>query len=257
MIRQYVWQDGIPLIHSSTSQLRTMVSRHQSGPHIALNKWTTQLGSPIPSDVWNLTWRAYRSAAENTFLWQILYRVPATQRWRLPARPLTDPETWCTRCSLNVTEDLFHFIWDCPVSRQCWTWCTTLLSWVSMGSRTATQLQSAHVLIATALPLQWETPDRLWQTVRAILCWIIWKDRNSHVFGGEQSNVQRMIALSWHRLAVYVRVAWKELLRRVRLREITLTEARSLMTDQFGDMVKIWSLHEIQVRVAPVPPRPP
>lgn len=65
-----------------------------------------------------------------------------------------------------------------------------------------------------------------------------------------------MIALAWHRLSIHDTVAWKELLKKVRLREITLTEARTHKADQFGAMERIWTLHEIQVRVAPVPPRP-
>lgn len=254
---QYQWQDGNTLIHSSTGQLRRMVTRHQMSPHAALHKWHNQLGTPVPSDVWQLTWIDFRSAAENTFLWQLLYRIPATQRWRLLGRPATDPETWCSRCNLQVTEDLFHCIWDCPTSRQCWEWCSSILSWVSPGTQAPIRIQPAHVLIAAALPQAWDTPDRLWKTFRAIVCWIIWKDRNCHIFGGEQSNVPRMIALSWHRLSMYVNVAWKTLLKRVRLREVTLPEACSLMADQFGEMGKIWTLHEIQVRVVPVPPHPP
>lgn len=88
----------------------------------------------VPSNVWSLTWMEYRSAAENTFLWRLLYRILATQRWRFPDRPASDPEMWCTRCSLHVTEDLFHCIWNCPMSRQCWDWCAALLSWVSTGT---------------------------------------------------------------------------------------------------------------------------
>lgn len=85
-----------------------MIAPNQMSPHVALRKWTAQLGTPVPSNVWNMTWIGFWSAAENTFLWQIRYRIPATQRWRLPGRQAADPETWCSRCSLQVTEDLLH-----------------------------------------------------------------------------------------------------------------------------------------------------
>lgn len=171
-----------------------MASRHRQSPTLRF------VNGPISCNVWQLTWIEFRSAAENTFLWQLIYRIPATQRWRFPDRPSTDPETWCSRCNLQVTEDIFHCIRDCHKSRQCWDWCAALLSWVSPGTQAAIQLQPEHVLIAAALPQAWETPDRLWQTIRAIICWIILKDRNGHIFGGDQSYVSRMIALSWHGL---------------------------------------------------------
>lgn len=119
LLTQYVWQDRTTLLHFSTSQLRRLISRARMAPHCALSKWATQLGKPVLSNVWSLTWMEFRSAAENTFLWQPLYRIPATQRWHFQDRPNSDPKTWCTRCSLNVPEDLFHCIWDCNNSRRC------------------------------------------------------------------------------------------------------------------------------------------
>lgn len=227
------------MLNSSTSQLRTMLVRHNLAPHTALAKWTNQLGQTTPEEIWLSTWVNYRSAAENTFLWQLIYRIPATQRWRHPDRPATDSATWCTRCTLNVTEDLLHCVWSCPASQRVWQWWEKLLAWVSFGPPGAIRLQPEHVLIAVALPDSWETPCWLWITVGAILCWIVWKDRNSHVFGGDHTNVQRMIALSWHRLSLYVKVAWIELLGKVRLCVGTLTEARDLMAAHFGAMGKI------------------
>lgn len=88
---QYQWVDGTPLVESSTAQLRSIQVHHAAQPHGALRKWTEELGRPIPDDVWQFTWMDFRSAAENTFLWQILYRILATQRWRFPERAREDP----------------------------------------------------------------------------------------------------------------------------------------------------------------------
>lgn len=106
---QYQWTDGTPLIDTSTSQLRLIQVHETAGPHVALRKWTVQLGRPILDDIWHLTWMSFRSAA-NTLLWKFLYHILSTQRWRMPGRSYADPEIWCLRCSLGIPEDTFHCI---------------------------------------------------------------------------------------------------------------------------------------------------
>lgn len=101
---QYQWNDGTSLVDSSMSQLRLLQVKLQvheaASPHVALRKWMVQLSRPIPGDIWHLTWLSFRSAAENTLLWQFLYRFLATQRWRLPGRSASDPKT--TQCSQTI-----------------------------------------------------------------------------------------------------------------------------------------------------------
>lgn len=107
---QYCWSEGTQsldpqLVDSSTAQLRRLHVRQAASRHNALNRWEARLGCPIPDDVWELTWLNFRSATENTFLWQILYQILATQKWRFPRNLATDQETWCSRCSLGIVED--------------------------------------------------------------------------------------------------------------------------------------------------------
>lgn len=78
LITQYCWEDGTMILNSSTSQLRLLQVHALNDRHGALGKWTAQLGRPVPESLWQLTWINYRSAAENTFLWQLIYRIPAT-----------------------------------------------------------------------------------------------------------------------------------------------------------------------------------
>lgn len=257
MISQYNWTDGTSLQNSSTSQLRLLqVYLHPSG-HGALTKWNGQLGHQIPDALWQVTWITYRSAAENTFLWQLIYRIPATNKWRLPDRSATDPDTWCPRCPLRTPEDSFHCIWACPASRECWEWSSSIISWVSQGRQQGIQIQPVHIFIAEELPQIWDAPVRLWHTLRAITCWVIWKERNKHIFQGEVFSMPRTVALVWHRLSIYVRAAWNELLSQVRQNRFSLVDAKERMVCFFGAEGKLWTLHEVQVRVSPVPPRPP
>lgn len=147
--------------------------------------------------------------------------------------------------------------WGCIVSCRCWDWGTFVLQLVSLSFSAASSLRPGHILVAEALPPVWEVPTQLWDTLRAILCWLIWKDRNGHVFGGERSEVLRVINLAWHRLMPYLHVAWRVQLQQVRLGQFSLFEAQTIMATQFGRAGILWSLHEVSLHVPPVPPRPP
>lgn len=253
----YGWQDGTALVDSSTAQLRRMQVTQQASPHTALTRWETRLGCSIPTDIWQLTWLSFRSAVENTCLWQILYQVLATQKWRFPTRPAWDRELWCSRCSLGLVEDSFHCIWGCPTSRKCWEWGYWVIKLVSRCPPSPLHLRADHVLLAVALPQAWDVPFQLWHSIRAILCWLIWKDRNAHVYGGDRSDVNRIKGLAWNRLTIYMQLAWRQLRQKVRQDRLLFSEARALMADQFGTEGTLWSLHETALQVPPVPPRPP
>lgn len=132
MMLQYKWRDGTDLLHSSTTQLRILQTMDLSQVHIALSKWEAQLSCTIPVDIWESIWVPYRSAAENTFLWQLLYRIPATNKWRFPNCPTSNPNTLCSRCSLQVQEDVLHCIWGCAASRECPARMLGLVFWHSI-----------------------------------------------------------------------------------------------------------------------------
>lgn len=149
---QHGWQDGIPLLHTSTAQLRNIQAQQRLFPHLALEKWRNQLGSQVPTSIWGQTWLNFRSANENTFLWQLIYRVIATQRWRFPTKSPLDPSTWCTRCNLGIREDIMHCIWSCPHSRGCWHWGETLLTASSQNGTLCSGLLPGHVFLAQPLP---------------------------------------------------------------------------------------------------------
>lgn len=120
LITQYNWLDDRlddnSLLNSSTSQLKILQARALTSEHGTLNKWVTQLGRPISEAIWHEMWILYRSAAENTFMYQLIYRIPATNKWHLSDRPATDADTWCPWCNLHLFEDTLHCLWDCSTS---------------------------------------------------------------------------------------------------------------------------------------------
>lgn len=254
---QYHWADHTPLLNSSTAQLHALQARHRQTPHTAHLKWEMSLAQPLPENIWSSIWIQYRGASENAFLWQLLYRVIATQHWRFPTCPATDPSTWCTRCTAGIREDLTHCIWSCSISEHCWLWGTHLLH-LSLGNSAATiQIGPAHIFIAAPLPVEWLVPEKLWHLLKAILCWQIWKNRNAHYMAGKQADAQKIVRKSWHRLGMYMQKEWRFLLKQINLGKLTLDEAKQMMTSQFSSCPDIWNLHGLILQVPLVPPRPP
>lgn len=152
LLVQHKWSDGVLLLDTSTSQLRALQAQNRFKPHGALSKWETELGCNIPIDIWSGMWLNFRGASENTFLWQLVYRVIATQKWRFPALPAVDPQVHCTRCDLGVREDVVHCVWGCSLSQPCWQWGLGLLTACS-GRRSRQgglrgNLEPAHIFVA-------------------------------------------------------------------------------------------------------------
>lgn len=257
LLTQYQWNDGTPLLNTSTRQLHLLQANQRNTPHTALSRWSTTLACQIPPQIWSSIWQNFHGASENTFMWQILYQCIATQSWRFPRSPASDPATWCKCCQLEVREDIVHCLWTCPVSASCWRWCEYGLGLASMNDTVNIVLNPSFVFVAWPLPLTWQVPSKIWQILRPVLFWQIWKDRNAHFLAQKPANHNRIIRKSWHRLGMYLRKEWRYLVRKVHLGKISASEAEEIICDQFGRNPTIWNLHGLTLEVPPVPPRPP
>lgn len=63
--------------------------------------------------------------------------------------------------------------------------------------------------------------------------------------------------MAWLRLGVYIRIAWRDLLVKVRSGSLVLPSALDIMEARFGTQGKIWTLQDLQINFPPVPPQPP
>lgn len=234
-----------------------MLAQQRQIRHPTLAKWEADLARQVPETIWASTWISYRGTAENAFMWQLLYRVITTQPWRYPAKPATDPNVWCTRCNTNTREDTIHCQWSCPISVTCWQWGAQLLQIATPNREAVINLGPEHIFIAIPLPENWQIPDRLWQTLKAILCWQIWKNRNAHFMAGKPAEAEKVIRKAWHRLGMYLRKEWRHLTQKAEQGKITTDEAAQMMHSRFGDCPNIWNLHRLHLQIPPVPPRPP
>jgi hypothetical protein len=112
--QQFEWSDGLSIFATSTWHMWKLQST-TTRVHSALVRWREEAGwSPNMRNLWRDTWVPFRSAKENSFLWQVIYRIPATQKWGHPHLERLDTETHCTRCRRQRQEDITHFLWTCP-----------------------------------------------------------------------------------------------------------------------------------------------
>lgn len=128
LLTQYTWLNGPQLTTYSTSALRMLQNQQVANDHPAIRKWEAQLHTRLPEHIWHNTCLPFRSAKENFFLWQIIFRAIATLSWVFPNRPHSDCVTWCHRCPLQVREDILHCLWQCPSSQECWNWIGELIT---------------------------------------------------------------------------------------------------------------------------------
>lgn len=197
---QYTWADGTPFLETTTSLLSSLQAHQRFRPHKAATRWEAELGTPVQPNVWSGIWLNFRSASENTFLWQVFFRVIATQRWRFPYLLPNDPQTFCTRCDLGERDDILHCLWSCPNPRICCQWGWNLLQAI-LDNRHITgglqgALKPAHILVAASLPEEWKISQKFWHILRAVLCWQIWKAGNEHFMADRRSVHRRTIRKS-------------------------------------------------------------
>jgi hypothetical protein len=82
--QQFEWADGRRFFDTSTAHIRK-IKDTSTTPHTALQKWRERANwAPDMKQVWKETWFPFRSAKENCFFWQVLYQIPATNKWRNP-----------------------------------------------------------------------------------------------------------------------------------------------------------------------------
>lgn len=107
--------------------------------------------------------------------------------------------------------------------------------------------------MASDLPVAWDAPHRLWQILRATLCWHIWKDRNEKFFTGG-ANPEQVIHRVWHRRGTHVRIEWSKLLREIRSGKITILEARDRLAFLFrSGRSGVGTTQDIRIQVPPCP----
>jgi hypothetical protein len=254
----YEWSDGKQVVDTSTAYIRKLQSSITPGAHRSLQRWRRHYRwEPDWRKVWRNTWLPYRAAKENCFLWQILYRSPATQQWRLPKLSRRDRATHCTRCNKGTQEDILHCIWNCPQSLVVWDWVCTMLQLVSRNRQVSLELKFQHVLLAEDLPPDFLIPKKFWAIFRAVTCWEIWKARCSHFMEDVRTTPISIIRKIWYRVCIYLSLFWRLKCSKIRTGPMEAGRAVQQMQRDFRRSTSIWSVHDNRLHTPSLPPRPP
>lgn len=71
------WKIGHDFFHVTTVGIRKMLQKEPK-EHVALKKWKIELGN-IPLNLRGSIWMKGKEEKVNFFMWQLVYRAPATQ----------------------------------------------------------------------------------------------------------------------------------------------------------------------------------
>lgn len=188
---------------------------------------------------------------------ELIYQIPATRHLRFRELPATDQRTWCTQCDQQEMEDIIHCIWNCPISREVWKWVNFIVCTAAPMSDRYPLLQLVQGFVAVEFQGNLGIPKRLWDTLRAVTAWCIWKARCKHFMDATCSNSSSIIHTIWARFGIYLRKDWNGYLHKIRLGQLTRAEAINHMIRSYGNCTNVWEIHEDKLQIPPVPPRPP
>lgn len=131
--------------------------------------------------IWKSIWHLYLIEAKRHFLWQIACRISITnlvQNWNLPP---TNQDMWCTRCRTQTLENIPHYIWSFPKSRNIWIWTIDLLEHATPNHKQDhLSLDNALIRVSIGVPLQTchaISPFKYSEIIHGVAYWQIWKVR--------------------------------------------------------------------------------
>jgi ribosomal protein L37AE/L43A len=187
---------------TTITQSRKILGR-STGLHKSVRNWLENLhGHLTLKRLWKKTWLPYRSVQENCFLWQLIYRIPAKQRWRSQGQEVEAEDLKCTRCQSYSIEDVIRCIWHCSES-----------SAVGVGPRpSATRAGNVSLNLTYANVIRStsgggiEKPEflkMLWALIASICWYTVMESPMSHYMKGKKSSASTILARVRSRLRTY------------------------------------------------------
>lgn len=170
-------------------------------------------------------------------MWQILYQIPTTNKWRFQGIPDLEANKICKRCELDI-EDTKHCLWDCPKAREIWAWVSFLTPLTSLDPNRTISLSPQQVLLGDALNCLPAIPQHWWVALRVMTLWHIWCDQNAEV-RQDQGSPHHTKAHIRQQLHAYLRVAWSKLRVRVDAGSIADDKAIEIFRFNFGFHKKV------------------
>lgn len=143
--------------------------------------WSAQLQYGLEiNEACKTIWQPFLAVKESCFAWQILYQIPATNKWRHQGISNSEEEQQCKRCK-GAIEDTKHCLLDCPKVRPIWEWVALLTPLTSQDNSRRIAVSPQQALLGEDLDCSPAIPQHWWSALRITSLWHIWLDRNADV----------------------------------------------------------------------------
>lgn len=222
--------------------------------HISIQRWEQHTQWVLTTNiVWDEVWQNFRIEKINSFLWQVLFNAPATNRWRNRNKPHSDVANHSPRCHRNRLEDLEHCLWECPRGRKMWKWTIKLIP-ITAVCTTSIQLTTTQALIVE--PLDDHVPRFWWRSVRAATIWHIWTARNQEAIPKKRAPFVGTKAKIWQQVHRDLINEWN---RRVEQCAKGIIMEQQLVQNykfDFGQNSAMYTIQGAKIHVACIPPEP-
>lgn len=179
MIECYTWKDGRGIFETDTTHLRLLLNPPVTEMHVGLQKWAKfSVQVPPPKALWTDTWKPFRAAKINCFLWQLIYRIPATNVCRWPKLPRTHEDTHYKRFTNREAKEINHCFWECPKVHGIWRWVEFMLQQMTTHPQDRIWLTLGQTLVGVPMEDTVMVPEKWWVVLHAASIWYIWIARN-------------------------------------------------------------------------------
>jgi hypothetical protein len=163
----------------------------KDGSYTASSAYKIHFEGQVRSEAPTIVWQQWAPAKCKLFLWLLLqdrlWCADRLQRRRCPN------EYFCPLCVRNL-ETSWHLFFECPFAQQIWQ---GVASWRNCGplAPSVWALEKSfsavwHKILASALPCHRKGT----KSIFTLVCWAIWRERNSRIFQGKLAPKSAIIA---------------------------------------------------------------
>jgi hypothetical protein len=118
---------------------------------------------------------------------------------------------FCTFCRRNL-ETVKHIFTECPHSHRVWE---EIADWASLPGFKPQDWLAEASMIEWFTNLSGQNTRSRWKgasSLSILICWALWRERNSMVFEGEEKSIARLITEIKDEASLWVRAGAKHLL---------------------------------------------
>jgi hypothetical protein len=142
-------------------------------------------------------------------MWSLLQKAVAVNIWRhCGSRQASET---CPCCDDGDPESIRHCFFACPGATRAWDFATSVIHHVTghrKDAHTWNHFSWEQCILGVDLPPPFRPYQHLWSLLRRSTLWIIWIQRNMHVFTAQRWTREALEAALWDVYLDLARIAW-------------------------------------------------